>query len=140
VLTGRLLLAVAILMAPSCVHRQDAPLALHADVVYPSPGQETCRKGDTTTSTITVIIQDEMAAALSGVPLYLGTMSGQPQALSARTDERGAATLVAPHEGAYVLTAAAPGFTPEVRALTLKAGCEGRLHVKLKIWPGVVER
>jgi len=136
----RVAFCVLALLAVGCAVRSAPPLALHADVVYPSPSKETCTPGDTSGPVIAVTAHDEAGAALPGVLLYLGATAGTPEVVTSQTNELGAVTMHAPGSGVFVLTAALLGFTPEVQALTLKAGCTGRVDIALKIGPSVVER
>jgi hypothetical protein len=136
----RLVLVIVTILAVGCSARRPAPLALHAEITYPHPARETCKAGQTSQPALAVTVHDEGAAALPGVLLYLGATSGTPEALTALTDDLGRATLHAPASGVYVLTVALAGFTPEVRALSLKSGCSGDVDVALKLGPAVVER
>ncbi len=131
---------VVALVAVGCAVRSAAPLALHADIVYPSPARDTCTPADTSNPAIAVTVHDEAAAALPGVLLYLGATSGTPEVVTAQTNELGAVTMHATGSGVFVLTAALVGFTPEVRALSLKTGCAGHVDIALKVGPTVVER
>jgi hypothetical protein len=124
---------------PSCGTR--APLALHAEIVFPAPEQETCVAGSSGFARLSVFVRDEAGAAIPGASVYMVPNAGSVEApIVAKTNGAGTATLEAGSSGVYAITVVLGGFTPQARALTLRKGCSGLARVTLTLGPTIVER
>jgi hypothetical protein len=134
---AHIMLAATLLGA--CAER--APLALHADIVYPHPEGETCDVEQRKTPRLVVSVADAAGGLFPGVALFMVEMGNtSAEVLRAVTDDAGIATFNPPSGGVYVVTAVLQAFSPEVRALTLRGGCTGSAKIVLKVGPTVVER
>ncbi len=108
----------------------------HGQIAFPQPDQETCASGGRTAYRLTVRVRDEQGAPFPGAHVYLFPMGpGSEKLVTVRTNEAGVAIAVATEPGVYAVVAAVGGFEPQVRALTLRAGCSGSAEFTLKVGP-----
>jgi hypothetical protein len=126
-------------LLPACASH--APLALHGDIAFPRPDAEACDAQLGGTSRLSVSVADPAGFAFPGVALYVVSMGdSSAEVARAHTNEQGVASFDLRAPDVYVVTAVLHSFSPEVRALTLRAGCTGSTSMVLKVGPMQVER
>jgi hypothetical protein len=125
-------------LAVSCAER--APLALHAEIAFPPPDQQTCAADETSPSQLHVTVNDELGAVFPDATVYAAPMAQGDALVTATTDDSGVAVLEMPSPGDYAITVVIGGFEPQVRALQLRGGCVGTTRFTLQVGPMAVEK
>jgi hypothetical protein len=136
-----LVLVLAFGTSSACALRHP-PVFMDAVLEYPRPDAETCGVIDQETVQLAVTVRDELGTKFPHTPVYMapeeaGSGPGaSPIVLATRTDSSGNALLQLPSDKAfhgYTVTVALAGFMPEVRTLSLRAGCAGHLEMILRV-------
>lgn len=110
--------------------------ASHGQIAFPQPDRETCASGGRTPYRLSVRLRDEQGAPFPGAHVFLFPMGpGAEKLVTVRANQGGVAIAVATEPGVYAVVAAVGGFEPQVRALTLRAGCSGWAEFTLKLGP-----
>ena len=108
----------------------------HGEISFPRPDRESCAPGVRTPYRLAVRVRDAGGDAFPGVRVHLFPMgAGKETLATVRTTNAGIANVVADPPGVYAVTVAVGGFEPQVRALTLRAGCAGSVTFTLKVGP-----
>ena len=108
----------------------------HGEISFPRPEREACTPRARTPYRLTVRVRDERNDAFPGVQVHLFPMgAGKETMATVRTNSSGVANVVADPPGVYAVTVAVGGFEPQIRALTLRAGCAGSATFTLKLGP-----
>jgi hypothetical protein len=114
-------------------------MALHGELRYPAPQQETCALG-TPSAELSVVVTDELGAVIPGATVYAAPMADRAAGVvTATTDDAGVARATLPAAGNYAVTILLEGFLPEARAFRIRAGCSGLTKVILRVGPFAVE-
>jgi hypothetical protein len=114
-------------------------MALHADIRYETPNDETCGSEPSARSVLRVRVQDTAGAILPAASVY-AALIGATDVSARLTDQTGTATFDVP-QGAYAVTAVMIGFAPRARGLALRGGCSGAAVIGLEVGPVIdVER
>jgi hypothetical protein len=123
--------------SPQGVEREDEPRT--GEISFPRPERETCSPRSRAPYRLSVRVRDDMGAALPGVAVHLFPMgAGSEKLATARTNQSGVANVTANPPGVYAVGLAAGGFEPQIRPLTMRAGCTGSTTFTLK--PGPVAK
>ncbi|MEO8501947.1 MAG: carboxypeptidase-like regulatory domain-containing protein [Vicinamibacteria bacterium] len=108
----------------------------HGEISFPRPERETCTPKARTPYRLSVRVRGVDGGAFSGAPVHLFPMgAGKETLATVRTNSSGVANVVVDPPGVYAVTVAVGGFEPQVRALTLRAGCGGSTTFTLKLGP-----
>ena len=108
----------------------------HGEISFPRPDKETCTPRARTPYRLAVRVRDAGGAAFPGVHVHLFPMgAGKETLATVSTSNGGVANIVVDPPGVYAVTVAVGGFEPQVRALTLRAGCSGSATFTLKVGP-----
>jgi hypothetical protein len=109
------------------------------EISFPRPERETCTPKSRAPYRLSVRVRDDMGGAFPNVTVNLLPMGAGSEKLStAKTNQNGIANAVANPPGVYAVTVTAGGFEPQVRPLTMRAGCTGFTTFTLK--PGPVAK
>ncbi len=109
------------------------------EISFPRPERESCTPKSRAPYGLSVRVRDDMGSAFPNVTVNLLPMGAGSEKLStARTNQNGIANAVANPPGVYAVTVTAGGFEPQIRPLTMRAGCSGFTTFTLK--PGPVAK
>ena len=108
----------------------------HGEISFPRPDRESCTAGARTPYRLSVRVRDNGGEAFPGVQVHLFPMgAGRETLATVRTNNSGVANVVVDPPGVYAVTVAVGGFEPQIRALSLRTGCNGSATFTLKLGP-----
>ena len=108
----------------------------HGEISFPRPDRENCTPRARTPYRLSVRVRDDRGEAFPGVQVHLFPMGAGKEALATvRTNDSGVASVAVNPPRVYAVTEAVGGFEPQIRALTLRAGCSGSATFTLKAGP-----